>query len=424
MNTLFTHHLDLPPGESLDPKTLPAHGGVYCLADEADRPILLACGENLRRVVTHRLKTSPADGRTRRANLAGIARRIHWRESFSRFETALAHWQIARALYPKAYRKMLGFGPAWFLHVVPDADFPRFAAVREIRQDGGRIIGPYATRKDADEWIHMLEEAFDLCRYHPILEQAPHGEACAYAEMGKCPAPCDGSISMDVYRRLIADAFRFTLGRHEPRLAALRSEMQTAASRQAYEKAASLRKTIDSTAAIIHRPEYRHATDLHAASWLVLQRGGPARRSPDRILVRPFHVWNGTIQPGEPVSLAKINTAIPDWLTPSSCATTRGRRAADFSPRGRSNTTVSQGRQQSYRNPESPLSTTNAPPDPTARSEAFWLLSKFLFQNEKAPGLFYHTDQLPPPDRLAEAAYKRFGPQPRDESSENASTRH
>ncbi|MFQ5412070.1 MAG: UvrB/UvrC motif-containing protein [Phycisphaerae bacterium] len=375
MNTLFTHSLDLPPGESLDPKSLPAHGGVYCLADEADRPILLACGENLRRVVTHRLETPPTDAKTKRANLAEIARRIHWRETFSRFETTLTHWQVARALYPRSYRKLLGFGPAWFLRVVPEADFPRLSAVKEIREDPGQFIGPYATRKDADEWIHMLEDAFDLCRYHHILEQAPQGEACAYAEMSKCPAPCDGSISMNVYRKQIAEAWRFTLGRHEPRLAALRSAMQSAASEQAYEKAASLRKTIDSATGILHRPEYRHATDLATASWLILQRAGPARRSPDRILIRPFHVRKGAIEPGEPVSLSKIDSAIPDWLN---------------------------------RNDDSVGSPTNNPPAPTARSEAFWLLAKFLFQNEKAPGLFYRTDQLPPPDRLAEAAHNRF----------------
>ena len=37
----------------------------------------------------------------------------------------------------------------------------------------------------------------DLCRKHDILVQAPTGQACVYHEMGRCPAPCDGSMTLE-----------------------------------------------------------------------------------------------------------------------------------------------------------------------------------------------------------------------------------
>jgi len=51
--------------------------------------------------------------------------------------------------------------------------------------------------------IEIAEDAFDLCRYYNVLVEAPGARACAYKEMGKCPAPCDGSISMEQYRGMV-----------------------------------------------------------------------------------------------------------------------------------------------------------------------------------------------------------------------------
>ena len=55
MTHLFDHHLNLGPDGTIDARALPAHGGVYLIVDRRDRPVLLASGENLRRLVVNRL---------------------------------------------------------------------------------------------------------------------------------------------------------------------------------------------------------------------------------------------------------------------------------------------------------------------------------------------------------------------------------
>ena len=95
---------------------------------------------------------------------------------------------------------MIGFGPSWFIHIDPQAPLPRFEPTSRVYQQPGMYWGPYATRGDAAEVIADLEDLFDLCRYHDILDKSPHGQACAYFEMGKCPAPCDGSVPAETYR--------------------------------------------------------------------------------------------------------------------------------------------------------------------------------------------------------------------------------
>lgn len=54
--------------------------------------------------------------------------------------------------------------------------------------------------------MDTLIAGFDLCRYYHILIEAPNGNACAYKEMGRCPAPCDGTVSMAHYHQQMRDA--------------------------------------------------------------------------------------------------------------------------------------------------------------------------------------------------------------------------
>jgi hypothetical protein len=370
---MFDHQLDIPPDAPLDARSLPAHGGVYLITDESDRPILLAACESLRRVVLNRLAAPPPDKQSKRANLAQIARRVQWRATFSRFETAWAHWQAAREFDPKGYRKLLAFGPAWFLAANLETPAPRLVAVKELRGEPARHVGPFATRRGAEDWRHLLEDAFDLCRYHHVLEQAPDGQPCAYFDMGRCPAPCSGRVSLDAYRRTMADAMNFTAGHYQARLAALRATMEAAAKSLEYERAASIKQTIERVSAALERPQYKYVADLRECRWLVIQRGGPARRSEATTLVKPFYFRQGWIEAGEPAAISELAAVLPQWL--ARCETDEAATPAA---------------------------------DRTAQSEGLWLVGKFLLQEERACGLFYRMDRLPEIAVLLLAIQERF----------------
>src|SRR5207237_6872511 len=93
--------------------------------------------------------------------------------------------------------------PAWFIHVNPQTNFPRYTKTIDLGGKTGVFIGPLEDKYAAARLIEEIEDAFDLCRYYNILVQAPNARACAYKEMGKCPAPCDGTIAVDQYRALV-----------------------------------------------------------------------------------------------------------------------------------------------------------------------------------------------------------------------------
>ena len=75
-----------------------------------------------------------------------------------------------------------------------------------------------------------------------MLRQAPQGQACAYKEMGRCPAPCDGTVRMAHYHQAIAASVEFACGRSDTRLSQLEQSMTEAARRLEFERAARIRE--------------------------------------------------------------------------------------------------------------------------------------------------------------------------------------
>jgi len=119
-------------------------------------------------------------------------------------------------------------------------------------------------------YIELLENVFDLCRYHHILIRSPHGQACAYKEMGRCPAPCDGSVSLVAYRDQVARSIAFTRQPIEMFRQAIEEAMRIASENLAFEEAMRLRKILDAIVPSKVRP-FHWVRSLEALSLVSIQ---------------------------------------------------------------------------------------------------------------------------------------------------------
>ena len=253
-------------------KMAPAKWAVYLLADADDRPVQLICVKNLRYSLERRLgvdESHAAPGK--RVNYRELVRRIHFRRVDSAFESDLIYLEAARRFFPDSYSKMAGFRPAWFIHVDSEAKFPRYVKTTELTNPRGVFFGPLEEKQIAAKLIEQIEDWFDLCRYHHILTDAPLGRACAYKEMGKCPAPCDGSISMENYREMIRWSLRTMIDPSEM-LRSQNKRMTEAAAELRFEIASKIKTFIDQLSQLGKGP-YRHLHRLEEFSYLSLQRG-------------------------------------------------------------------------------------------------------------------------------------------------------
>jgi excinuclease UvrABC nuclease subunit len=180
---------------------------------------------------------------------------------------------------------MLDRWQAWFIHCDGERPFPQWLKTSQPGQAStsptgrqGVCVGPFADKHAAHRFIEILEDAFDLCRYHHILVQAPHGSACAYKEMGRCPAPCDGSIAMSQYLEQIRDSIAFARSPDAGRQL-WEQRMRSASAAMDFETAQRCKTRLERTAAAL-KPKFRHVRDLNdfrVAAVLPSERAGWAR---------------------------------------------------------------------------------------------------------------------------------------------------
>ncbi len=319
--------------------------------------------QNLRRSAAGRLE-SGSDLPNRRADLREVAREIRWTPAYSVFESMLTLLRVARLLTPGTYRNDIEFAPAWFASIRLADSFPRWRVDKIAFQPDATEIGPFGRRREADSLTALLEDAFDLCRYPEILEKAPHGEACDYFDMGRCPAPCDGSIPMTQYRASLDASIQFASGVFTPAIERIQTRMNTAAAAREFALAARLRDTLDRATKTMAKLK-KSCRILNNYRYLIIQRG------PRRSQVKPFFLRNGHLDDSQAVPLAKIEKNVPQWLT------------------------------QLQQTPNDTI-------DARHGSEHIWLVAHFVAKVDRGTGLFLHADEIGTPDKLVESVRLRF----------------
>jgi DNA polymerase-3 subunit epsilon len=86
--------------------------------------------------------------------------------------------------------------------------YPRLSVVRSVSADDAAYLGPFGSRRTAEMAAAAVYEATLLRQCtHPLSTRSTL-PACALAELGRCPAPCEHRISPAAYEELAAAPFR------------------------------------------------------------------------------------------------------------------------------------------------------------------------------------------------------------------------
>lgn len=262
-------------GGPLEPDGAAARAAVVLLSDAAGRPILLATTADARAFLRRRLARGGIQ-----ADLSAITARADVWLVGSGLEADLAFLRVAREAMPETWEALTERWRAWFIHLDPDAVNPVWRKTNlgdGARESApGRLIGPMASKDMAGKCGEAIDDLFDLCRFPRELALAPRGTACAYKEMGRCPAPCDGSESMASYRGRVGEALaslridRALLSRP------FEEAMAQAAARQDFEAAAVAKSRVDRVAAL-SRPALREARPLDGFRFVAVLGSGRPR---------------------------------------------------------------------------------------------------------------------------------------------------
>lgn len=286
---ILTESIDFDPAADLEGflKRVPAKWAVYLMTDQDDRPVQLLCVKNLRYSLKRRLGDGEILGPSKRVDYRALVRHIHWVRVYSAFEADIIYLEAARQFFPQTYRGMTGFQPAWFVHVNPESSFPRYTKTIDLSIKTGQLLGPIEDKHAAARLMEEAVDWFDLCRYYNILTQSPNATACAYKEMGKCPAPCDGTISMGQYRHLVQWSLQ-TLIDPQELIRDTTQRMKQAAADLHFELAAKIKQYADSLSKL-GKGSFRYVRRLEDFKYLAVQRG-PRDNTAKLFLITPGEI--------------------------------------------------------------------------------------------------------------------------------------
>ncbi len=150
--------------------------------------------------------------------------------------------------------------------------FPRLSLVREVRDDAATYFGPFSRRQSAEAVMMALYDAFPIRQCTPRLPLRPKGMACALQGIGRCSAPCDGSVSAGDYAALVEQVRSVLLADARPACGAVQTRMSRLVDQQRYEEAAVLRRRLEAllgSAARFHRvSSLARCPQIVAARWV------------------------------------------------------------------------------------------------------------------------------------------------------------
>lgn len=226
-------------------ETLPNDPGVYIMKDKTGKVIYVGKAKVLKNRVRQYFQNTDRHA----PKVAAMVARVDSFEYIitdSEMEALILECNLIKKYRPY-YNILLKDDKNYpYIKVTVKEPYPKLQFVRKMEKDGAKYFGPYTGGFAVREAMDLACKLFGIptCEIN-LPRDLGKKRACINAQIGRCCAPCENAISQDEYRKRIQDACQFLDGGASELLEKLTNEMQEAAERLEYEKAASLRDKIN-----------------------------------------------------------------------------------------------------------------------------------------------------------------------------------
>ena len=217
---------------------LPALPGVYVFKDDHGRPLYVGTSRNIR--ARARTYFTASEQRSRMAEMVGLAASIQPIVCQTTLEAQVRELRLIAAHKPRYNRRSTRPERAIWVKLTVEP-FPRLSIVREVRGDGARYFGPFASRGSADAAVAAVHEVIPLRQCTQRLSVKATGSECVLAQMGRCGAPCTGRQSVAEYAAVVDEAVGLICGDARPVTQALRDRMSALSALERFEDAGTVR---------------------------------------------------------------------------------------------------------------------------------------------------------------------------------------
>ena len=246
--------------------------GVYRLLDDAGKVLYIGKARNLRRRVTSYFRARGLDNKTLAltAKVAGIDVTV----TNSETEALLLEQSLIKKERPP-YNIVLRDDKSYpYIRLAAADDFPRLSFHRGARRKTARYFGPYPSASAVRESLNILQKLFRLRQCDDAFFKN-RSRPCLQHQIQRCSAPCVGRIDREDYQRDVALGVLFLEGRSSQVLETFKGNMQEAAARLDFERAARYRDQIAQLRRV-QEQQYVHAADGNVDVFAVVDGGAQA----------------------------------------------------------------------------------------------------------------------------------------------------
>lgn len=221
--------------------SLPLAPGVYRMLDAKGDALYVGKARSLRKRVTAYTQAARLSERLRR--MVFETRSLEVVTTASEAEALLLEANLIKRLRPRFNIVLRDDKSYPWLVITDDHPFPQIAKHRGERRKGASYYGPFASAWAVNQTITALQRVFLLrsCR-DTVFDSRTR--PCLLFQIKRCSAPCVGRISRADYAALVQDARAFLSGGTPTIQKRLAAEMEQAAARLEFERAAALRDRI------------------------------------------------------------------------------------------------------------------------------------------------------------------------------------
>ncbi|MDQ7849090.1 MAG: excinuclease ABC subunit UvrC [Armatimonadota bacterium] len=271
-------------------RLLPAQPGVYLLKDALGRVLYVGKAASLRSRVRQYFQDSASRLSPRLEHLVSRIADIDYVATDNEVEALILEVSLIKRHRPP-YNVRMADDKAYPYIKLTNEPFPRIIMTRRVVRDGGRYFGPYPYHepKLVGRTIRTIRRLFKLrtCTIE-ITRSLPR--PCLDYYIGQCTAPCVAwGAGPEEYASQVHQAAAFLEGKQQDLLQELRQQMQEAADRREFERAAQLRDQIQAMEAV-------YARQRIASAGLEDRDVAAVAQSGDAACVQMFFIRGGRVQ--------------------------------------------------------------------------------------------------------------------------------
>jgi excinuclease ABC subunit C len=226
-------------------RDLPHKPGVYLFKDRFNRVIYVGKARDLNKRVSqyfHPSRQFRADPKTQ-ALLESIWD-LETHTVKSEPESLLLEGKLIKEYRPRYNISFRDDKHFLLVRVNLNDPFPRFTLTRLKKDDGARYFGPFAHSGSLRKTLSLLRRKFHIRSCRPELPGETDYRHCLQHIIKNCSAPCVNKITRAGYLAKVKEACDFLDGASKEMLTEFQREMEAAAARLDFERAAEIRNLL------------------------------------------------------------------------------------------------------------------------------------------------------------------------------------